>query len=141
MNELTKDKIICLYEQKFIKEEYFLEFIKRPSNKRLYKALKSQYEILSQEDFNTLKVTLFDSWNNTEEVINEDEIVVLVQLVNSSGVLFKRDLGYKTKLTEYRLKNAILGLIEDNLVDYITAKSNEKYYFLNLTKIQQLIQK
>jgi len=137
MNEDTREKLSEMVSSGLINNESFLSFFRRPSNSSLKDLMKSQYNFTDEKLIN-FKLRLFDSWKTGNSVFNSDEIVVLVQIIQNSGVLTRKELIQKTRLAPYRVTNAIEGLIEEKLVEVITQHQNEKLVFLSVNKFEEM---
>lgn len=127
-----------MVENGIISHDSFLCFFRKQNKNSLKDLMKTQYSF-NLDKINKLKISLFDSWKTSNTVFNSDEIVVLVQLVHNSGVLARKELLKKTKLSQNRLSNAIEGLLEEGIIQILIQHQNEKLIFLSLKKIKELI--
>lgn len=137
MNEDTRSKLSEMVTSGLINNESFLSFFRRPSNFSLKELMKSQYEF-THEKITKFKLNLFDSWKTDNTVWSSDEICVLVQLIQNSGVLTRKELIQKTRLAPYRITRAIDGLEEEKYIDRIVQHQNEQLIFLSATKFEDM---
>lgn len=152
MNNYTKLKLCNMVKDGIIEEKDFKDLLSK--SKITTKCIKDfiiKSNDFSLEDINNFKIIIFDSWKDVDSTYSSDEIPILTNLLNSGSVLTRQELIVKTKLSQYKISNAIerllgtpvdnavTGLIEEGIVDIIPLGGNEKLIFINKKKFYKIV--
>ncbi len=135
---MRRDKLSELVSNGYLSQDSFWNYYKRPNVSKLKALIKSQYKF-SLQDAMKLKSGLFDSFNNTNTIWDETEIVFFSNILNNGGIITRKEL--LSKMNNREIDSAIYGLSEEGLIDSIILEQNEKLYFLNKVVFEELIAK